>query len=113
MKLALSYVSLSNVFMLIPFLLHARKIKRQLKSSECTMYKIQNTVLNHYTMSLWSSEEAMRRFSSSGAHLEAMLYIHRRRISKDEKFLTIDSTELLEWDVAKKLVKEKGKSPYK
>lgn len=66
--------------------------------------------MNHYTMSLWSSNEEMVAFSRSGAHLDAMKYSFRKKISKANKFITIDATELLDWTSAKKLLKEKGRS---
>lgn len=110
MKLALSYVSLKNIFKVIPFLIHANKIEKQLKLSNCIKYKVTGFLLKQYTMSLWSSKEDMVNFSSSGAHLDAMNYGFRNRISKEDRFLTIDSSELLDWDVAKKILEENGRS---
>lgn len=67
-------------------------------------------MLNHYTMSLWATEKDMVEFSTSGAHLDAMKHSVRKKIFKENKFLTLDSMVLLGWEKAKNKLNEKGHS---
>ena len=62
----------------------------------------------HYTMTLWESEEDLKAFAASGAHLEAMK--KGASIAREIRTLTIDATELPDWKTAKKMLEKEGKS---
>jgi hypothetical protein len=55
-------------------------------------------------MTLWNSEEELRDFARSGAHLAAMQ--QSRRIAKEIRTLTMDAAELPPWKEAMKLLEQ-------
>ena len=61
----------------------------------------------HYTMTLWESEEDLKAFAASGAHLEAMK--KGASIAREIRTLTIDGEQLPDWKTAKELLKKEGK----
>lgn len=84
----------------------AAKIARQLKTTNCKQFKKHGFWTKQYTMTLWNSEEEMKAFAYSGAHLEVMK--SSKEIAKEIRSITIDATELPNWKEAKKLL-EGGK----
>lgn len=60
-------------------------------------------------MSLWSTEEDLIAFSTSGAHMDSIQKASKRRLGREFYFLSLDATSLFDWAKAKKLVKEKGR----
>jgi len=85
---------------------HALKITRQLKATACKDFKKRGVWTKHYTMTLWNSEEELRNFAGSGAHLEAMKT--SAEIATEIITLTIDADTLPSWTEAiKMLEKEK------
>jgi heme-degrading monooxygenase HmoA len=82
-------------------------IIRQLHATDCRAFKKTGFWTTHYTMTLWDNEEQLKAFAQSGAHLEAMQ--QSRNVAKEIRTLTIDSTELPNWQEAKqKLQKAKA-----
>jgi len=79
---------------------------KQLKSTNYMDFKKRGFWTKHYTMTLWRSENEIKKFASSGAHKEAIR--NSKRIAKEIRTITIDADELPSWSVAKKLLK-KGK----
>jgi hypothetical protein len=53
-------------------------------------------------MTLWKSEEELKDFARSGAHMEAMKI--SKDIAKEIGTITIDATELPDWSTAKELL---------
>jgi hypothetical protein len=53
-------------------------------------------------MTLWSNEQEMREFASSGAHLEAMKT--SKEIAKEIRSITIDAEQLPDWKTAIELL---------
>ena len=84
----------------------ALRIVRQLKTTDCKKFKKQGLWTKHYTMSLWNSEEEMKAFAYSGAHMEIMKT--SKEIAKEIRSVTIEATELPNWKEAKRLL-EGGK----
>ena len=60
-------------------------------------------------MTLWESEEQLKKFAGSGAHLKAMK--DSAKIAKEIRTVTIDADKLPDWKTAKQLL-AKAK-PYK
>lgn len=83
-------------------------IMKQLKGGNYKGFKKQGFWTSHYTMTLWESEEDLKNFARSGAHLEAMKV--GARIAKEVVTLTIDADSFPRWKEAKKMLKEKGKT---
>ncbi|HLU89581.1 MAG TPA: hypothetical protein VKZ51_07075 [Cyclobacteriaceae bacterium] len=88
------------------FLLSARALKiiRQLKSTECVAFKKQGFWTTHYTMTLWKNEEELKKFASSGAHLEAMR--EGGKIAKEIRTITIDAEALPSWKEAREWLRQ-------
>lgn len=63
--------------------------------------------MKHYTMTLWESEQDLKLFASSGAHLDAMK--SSKEIAREIRTITIDADKLPNWKEAEKLL-EKGTS---
>ena len=61
----------------------------------------------HYTLSAWQSEEDLKRFAKSGAHLDAMK--KSKEIATELATYTYQGEEMPDWTKAKALLLEKGK----
>lgn len=61
----------------------------------------------HYTLSAWENEEAMKRFTHAGAHLEAMK--KSKQIASEIRTYTYKSEQIPDWKSAKKLLQAQGK----
>lgn len=84
----------------------AWKIMKQLKSANHIDFRKRGIWTKHYTMTLWRSEEEMKRFATSGAHMEAMQ--NSQKIAKEIRTISIESNELPPWSTAMQLL-AKGK----
>jgi len=82
----------------------AWKIMKQLKSADYIDFKKKGIWTKHYTMTLWRSEDEMKKFATSGAHNTAMR--NSRSIAKEIRTITIDANELPSWSTAKQLLVE-------
>ena len=80
----------------------ALKIIKQLRTTECKDFKKRGFWTTHYTMTLWNSEDQIRDFDKSGAHLEAMK--KSKEIAKEIRTITLDVEELPNWKEAKLLL---------
>jgi hypothetical protein len=71
--------------------------------------KMKNTGFGymHYTASAWETEEDLKRFSHSGAHLAAMK--QSRSIATEVRIYTFKSEKMPGWKETKQLLCEKGK----
>lgn len=106
MKATITSIQLKSCFAFFPLSLYAMKIIQQMKGSGYVNFKKTGVGRKHYTMSLWKTEEEMRNFARSGAHLEAMR--NSKKIAREIRTLTIDAESLPEWTTAKQLL-ENGK----
>ena len=88
---------------------HGLQISRQAKKQQGFL-SLKNTGLghNHFTMSAWKTEEDMKAFAKSGAHLTAMK--ESATISTTIKTLMYSTDKLPSWKEAKQLLNEKGKA---
>jgi len=107
MKATITSIELKGPLQFFALSTRAMKIVKQLKSTNYKDFKKQGFWTKHYTMTLWNSEQEMKQFASSGAHLEAMK--ESRKIAKEIQTITIDADSLPSWKEAKELLK-KGKT---
>lgn len=63
--------------------------------------------LLHYTLSAWESEEDVKRFARTGAHLEAMRT--SARIASEIRTYTFESNRMPGWREAKQRLQAEGK----
>ncbi|MGB0884946.1 MAG: DUF3291 domain-containing protein [Chitinophagales bacterium] len=102
MKATITLIELKSPFHFFSLSYKALKIMQQMKSSNHLEYKNTGFWTKHYTMTLWKSEEDLKAFAMSGAHLKAMK--ESKSIAKEIKTLTIDANELPNWKTAKKML---------
>lgn len=108
MKLTITSIELKSPFKFFPLSHYAMKILGQLKATNCVEFKKQGVWTLHYTMTLWSSEQDLKTFAMSGEHLKAMQ--KSKNLAKEIKTLTIDADQMPDWETAKKLLDEQGKT---
>lgn len=106
MKATITSIQLRGPLKFFKLIKGAMKIDHQLKTTNCKEFKKSGFWTKQYTMTLWESEEEMKAFAYSGAHLEVMK--STKEIAKEVRSITIDATELPSWKEAKKLL-EGGK----
>ena len=102
MKLTITSIELKGPFKFFALSAHARKVIMQLRTTDCKQYKARGFWTTHYTMTLWSSEQELKDFAKSGAHLEAMKI--SKNIAKEIRTLTIDSDQMPPWSEAKAML---------
>ena len=107
MKVTITSLELKSPWKFFSLSYQAMKILQQLQKTNCVKKKTTGFWTTHYTMTLWRSEEELKAFSKSGRHLEAMKT--GNQIAKEIRILTIDATELPDWNQAKIMLKEKGR----
>ncbi len=110
MKMTITSIRLRSPFKFFPLSLYALHILRQLKSTNYVEFKKTGLWTMHYTMTLWNSEEDLKAFAASGAHLEAMQ--KGANIATEIRTLTIDAEQLPNWKTAKKMLAEQGKAVF-
>lgn len=106
MKATITSIELKGPFQFFVLSARAYSIIKQLKATNFKDFKKRGIWTKHYTMTLWNSEDDLKAFSKSGAHLEAMK--KTREIAKEIRTITIDAEVLPSWREAKKLL-EKAK----
>ena len=106
MKATITSIELRGPFKFFALSATALKILKQLRATNYKDFKKKGVWTTHYTMPLWNTEEEVREFAHSGAHLEAMK--NSGKIAKEIRTITIDAEALPNWSEAKKLL-EKGK----
>jgi len=100
LKVTITYIELKGPFKFFALSSQALQIIRQLKATDYKDFKKKGAWTKHYTMTLWSNEEEMKAFVSSGAHLKAMQ--ESRTIAKEIRSITITADVLPNWKEAKK-----------
>lgn len=108
MKVTITSLTLKSPFKFFALASYAMNIMKQLKSTNCVDMKKTGVWTKHYTMSLWQSEDDLKTFSGSGAHLEAMK--KGRKIASEIATLTIDAENLPTWKEAKQRLASEGKT---
>ena len=99
-------IALKSPFNYFVLSFRAWKIMKQLKTANHIDFRKRGVWTKHYTMTLWQSENEMKKFAKSGDHKEATH--NSRRIAKEIRTITIDAKELPSWPIAKQLL-AKGK----
>ncbi|MFD2203336.1 DUF3291 domain-containing protein [Shivajiella indica] len=102
MKATITSIELKGPFQFFALSARAFSILKQLKSTNYKDFKKRGIWTKHYTMTLWNSEEELKKFSKSGAHLEAMK--NTKKIAKEIRTITIDTEVLPSWEEAKRLL---------
>jgi hypothetical protein len=104
MKATITSIELKGPLKFFLLSFHAMKIIKQLKGTGYVEFKKQGFWTKHYTMTLWRSEEELKKFATSGAHLQAMKESYK--IAKEIRTITIDAEVLPKWKDAKELLKQ-------
>ena len=104
MKATITSIKLKGPFKFFLLSWKALHIIRQLRTTNCKAFKKRGIWTMHYTMTLWNSEEELRAFSESGAHLAAMK--ESKALAKEIRTITIDADKLPNWKEAKKLLEQ-------
>lgn len=106
MKATITLIELKSPFKFFALSFSAMGIMKQLKTSNHLDFKNTGFWTKYYTMTLWKTEEDMKAFALSGAHLEAMK--SSKKIAKEIRTITIDADKLPDWKTAKQML-TKGK----
>jgi len=104
MKATITSIELKGPLKFFALSAKALQIIRQLKTTNCKDFKKRGIWTTHYTMTLWNSEDELKEFARSGAHLEAMKA--SKVIAKEIRTVTIETDTLPEWAEAKELLKK-------
>ncbi|MFS4456603.1 DUF3291 domain-containing protein [Maribacter sp. 2304DJ31-5] len=102
MKATITSIELKTPFKFFRLSSSAWKITKQLKSMGYIDYKKKGFWTKHYTMTLWRSEDEMKKFALSGPHKEAIR--NSRLIAKEIRTITVDADKLPSWSIAKQLL---------
>ncbi|HEX4950386.1 MAG TPA: DUF3291 domain-containing protein [Blastocatellia bacterium] len=86
----------------------ALQIVRQTKTQK-GFVKMKNTGFGylHYILSVWESEQDVKNFAGTGAHLAAMRA--RGSVATEIRTYTYQSDRLPDWSEAKALLEQRGK----
>ncbi|MBK5284537.1 MAG: DUF3291 domain-containing protein [Bacteroidia bacterium] len=108
MIITVTSIRLRSVWHFFKLSLFGMKIVRQTKQ-EKGFVRMKNTGFGymHYTLSVWESEEDMKRFARSGAHAAAMQ--QSKNIADEIRTYTYTGEQLPSWQEVKRILKEKGK----
>lgn len=104
MKATITSIELKGPLKFFALSSSALQIIRQLRTTNCKDFKKRGIWTTHYTMTLWNTEDELKHFASSGAHLEAMKA--GKRIAKEIRTVTIDADSLPNWKEAKRILKK-------
>jgi hypothetical protein len=104
MRVTITYLRLKSLWKFFALSQNAMHIVKQLKSTDHIGYKATGFWKDHYTMTLWKSEDDLKVFAKSGAHLAAMQ--KSGEMAEMIKTLTIDSDHLIDWPTAKSMLEE-------
>jgi len=103
MKATITSIELKGSLNFFALSCSAMKIMKQFKSTKYKGLKNKGMWTTHYTMTLWNSENEIKEFAKSGAHLEAMK--KSSQIAKEIRTITIDADSLPDWKETKRILK--------
>jgi hypothetical protein len=112
MVVSITSLRLKSLFGFFRLSLHGLKISLQAKRQP-GFIKMKNTGFGymHYTMSAWKTPEDVKRFSRSGAHLDAMK--RAGALAREIRIHTFEADKLPDWKEAKSLIERNGRViPY-
>ncbi|MEM9674587.1 MAG: DUF3291 domain-containing protein [Bacteroidota bacterium] len=107
MKVTVTSIELKGPLKFFALSSRALKITRQLKATNCLKFKKRGFWTTHYTMTLWNSEEELKEFARSDAHLQAMK--DSGKIAREIRTYTYDADHLPKWSTATQLLLHKAK----
>lgn len=107
MHITITFIELRHVFKFFALSGYALKILGQLKKEKGFKdFKKTGIGKLHFTLTVWETEEDLKRFARSGAHLEAMK--QSASMAAVVGTYTYQADVIPGWAEAKQLVKEKG-----
>ena len=107
MIITITSIRLKSLWHFFKLSLLGLRIVKQTKT-EKGFVRMKNTGFGymHYTLSVWESEEDVKRFARTGAHARAMQ--QSKNIATEIRTYTYSSNQLPSWKQVKQLLKEKG-----
>ena len=106
MKVTITSLELKTPFKFFILAYYSMNVLKQLSSTRVRQQRTTGFWTRHYTMTLWESEDELKRFAREGAHKTAMK--KSRFLAKEIRVLTIDADQLPDWKTAKTMLLEKG-----
>lgn len=108
MVVSITSIRLRSLWKFFQLSYYALQIVRQTKQ-EKGFISLKNMGFGylHYTLTAWESEEDLRRFARSGAHLESMK--KSSVLAREIRTYSYESDKLPGWTEARRLLSEHGK----
>jgi hypothetical protein len=101
MIVTISHIKLKSPMKFLLLTWHAIRSAYQLRFNKaCLHYKTSGLMMAHYTISLWTNAEELKKFSHSGAHLDALKAT--KSLAKEIRTFTYEDDKLPNWEEAKK-----------
>ncbi|MBL7844361.1 MAG: DUF3291 domain-containing protein [Cyclobacteriaceae bacterium] len=107
MMVTITSIKLRSPWKFFALSYNAMKIIRQLESTNFLQKKARGIWTMHYTITSWKSEEDLKTFAKSGAHLQAMKV--SADLAEEIRTLTYQTDTFPSWKEAKELLSERGK----
>lgn len=107
MMITITSIRLRSPWMFFRLSYHAMKIMFQLKNTGVLAFRKQGFWKTHYTLTAWKTEDELKDFAHSGAHLFAIK--QSAVIAEEIRTLTLPMESIPDWKEAKKLLLDKGK----
>jgi heme-degrading monooxygenase HmoA len=108
MHLTITSIKLRSLWDFFSLANYALKIVRQTQKEKGLLaFKKTGIGKVHYTLTAWETEDDLKRFARTGAHLEAMKI--SAKISTEIRTYTYSTDKIPNWKEAKSLLESKGK----
>lgn len=100
MKVSITYIKLKSPLKIFKLISYSMKSVKELSLYGNVKFKTSGFWTKHYTMTLWNSEDDIKKFARNGAHKEAIKI--SSIIASEIRTTTIELNELPSWQEAKK-----------
>ena len=107
MMVTITSIKLKSPWKFFALSYNALKIIRQLENTNYLQKKARGIWTLHYTITSWKSEQDLKAFAKSGAHLEAMKV--SADIADEIRTHTYEAESFPSWKEAKALLSQYGK----
>ena len=108
MHITVTYLKLRSPWKVFQMAKHVGKIQQQAKQSPGFIQMATTGWWKlWFTLSAWESEETLKQFARSGAHLEAMKI--STQLSPELSTYTFEAAQVPDWKEAKRLLAAHGK----
>ena len=107
MIISITLIKLKTPLHYFRLVFHYLKIAKQANSEHCLLVKSSGLWTTFYTLTQWQSMEDLKRFMRKGNHLRAMKI--SSLIAMEIRTHSFETTTVINWREAKRLVNEKGK----